>query len=69
MENKKYNNNGANQRPQKQGQRPAPRREDNRRAYADEEMSEGLIIGRNAVRELLKSGRTIDKLLVQKGER
>ena len=69
MENKKYNNKGANQRPQKQGQRPAPRREDNRRAYADEEMSEGLIIGRNAVRELLKSGRTIDKLLVQKGER
>ena len=69
MENKKYNNKGANQRPQKQSQRPAPRREDNRRAYADEEMSEGLIIGRNAVRELLKSGRTIDKLLVQKGER
>ena len=69
MENKKYNNKGANQRPQKQRQRPAPRREDNRRAYADEEMSEGLIIGRNAVRELLKSGRTIDKLLVQKGER
>ena len=69
MENKKYNNKGANQRPQKQGQRPAPHREDNRRAYADEGMSEGLIIGRNAVRELLKSGRTIDKLLVQKGER
>ena len=33
------------------------------------EINEGLIFGRNAVRELLKSGRTVDKLLVQKGER
>ena len=29
----------------------------------------GAVIGRNAVRELLKSDRAIDKLLVQKGER
>ena len=29
----------------------------------------GAVIGRNAVGELLKSGRNIDKLLVQKGER
>ncbi len=29
----------------------------------------GAVIGRNAVRELLRSGREIDKLLVQKGER
>ena len=29
----------------------------------------GAVIGRNAVRELLRSGRPIDKLLVQKGER
>lgn len=35
----------------------------------DSDVSEGLVIGRNAVRELLKSGRTVDKLLVQKGER
>ena len=34
-----------------------------------EEMPEGMVIGRNAVRELLKSGRTIDKLYVQRGER
>ena len=34
----------------------------------NEEINEGLVIGRNAVRELLKSGRTIDKLLVQKGD-
>ncbi|MBE6576599.1 MAG: 23S rRNA (guanosine(2251)-2'-O)-methyltransferase RlmB [Ruminococcaceae bacterium] len=34
-----------------------------------EEVNEGLVIGRNAVRELLKSGRAIDKIFVQKGER
>lgn len=28
----------------------------------------GIVIGRNAVRELLRSGRSIDKLLVKKGE-
>lgn len=42
------------------------RRNDNREA---EEIDESLVIGRNAVRELLRSGRTVDKLLVQKGER
>lgn len=35
----------------------------------EEVNTEGLVIGRNAVRELLKSGREIDKLLVQRGER
>ena len=30
---------------------------------------QGLIIGRNAVSEALKSGRAIDSLLVAKGER
>ena len=33
------------------------------------EAPEGLVVGRNAVRELLKSGRTIDKIYVQRGER
>ena len=37
------------------------------RAEAEEENS-GIVIGRNAVRELLKSGRAIDKILVKKGE-
>ncbi len=31
--------------------------------------NEGLVVGRNAVRELLKSGRDIDKIFVQRGER
>lgn len=30
---------------------------------------EGIVVGRNAVRELLKSGRDIDKIFVQRGER
>ena len=34
-----------------------------------EQIGNGAVIGRNAVRELLKSGRPIDKLLVQSGER
>ena len=34
-----------------------------------EQEDTGLVIGRNAVRELLKSDREIDKLLVQRGER
>lgn len=36
--------------------------------YEEQDMG-GLVIGRNAVRELLKSEREIDKILVQKGER
>jgi len=39
------------------------------RNFEKAEPSEGLVVGRNAVRELLKSGRDIDKLMVQRGER
>ena len=35
----------------------------------DEAVNEGLVVGRNAVRELLKSGRDIDKIFVQRGGR
>ena len=47
---------------------------DNRRpADADNDFispeEEGIVIGRNAVRELLKSDRDIDKIFVQRGER
>lgn len=38
-------------------------------AEEDEKVHDGLVIGRNAVRELLRSGRAVDKLLVQRGER
>lgn len=44
-----------------------------RRGYAGERddgsIGNGAVIGRNAVRELLRSGRPVDKLLVQSGER
>ena len=67
MENKKYVNKTDRNN---QKNRFTERREHKDRAErSNEEMGEGLIIGRNAVRELLKSGRTVDKLLVQKGER
>lgn len=33
------------------------------------EIDENLVIGRNAVRELLKSGRSVDKIFVARGER
>ncbi len=47
-----------------------PRREEDAdRRSADDETGNGAVIGRNAVRELLKSGRTIDKLLVRRGDR
>lgn len=34
-----------------------------------DEIAEGAVVGRNAVRELLKSGRAVDKIFVQRGER
>lgn len=40
-----------------------------KRSHDGDEEDSGLIIGRNAVRELLKSGRTVDKLLVRRGDR
>lgn len=49
------------------------RDQNNKRTHFDNqensEKNSGIVIGRNAVRELLKSDREIDKLLVQRGER
>ena len=36
---------------------------------AKAEAAEGAVVGRNALRELLASGRAIDKIFVQRGER
>ncbi len=51
--------------------RDYPRREADRMTRAEQttEADEGLVIGRNAVRELLRSDRTVDKLLVRRGDR
>jgi hypothetical protein len=50
--------------------------DDEARAYASENANDvhgdyenGAVIGRNAVRELLRSDRSVDKLMVQRGER
>ena len=68
MQNKRYNNNkGADDKRHNQSnKRPNDRYRDERN---DTEAAEGLVIGRNAVRELLKSGRDIDKIFVQRGDR
>ncbi len=57
--NKKKNNTYYNPR--------ESRAERENEAFSPED--EGVVVGRNAVRELLKSGRDIDKIFVQRGER
>ena len=50
--------------------RPAPvEKRDVRPENPEKEINENMVVGRNAVRELLASGRDIDKIYVQKGER
>ena len=77
-ENNYKNNNKGKNYGQKEGARP--HRNDNftsnsKKQYfkepvqLDEDELGGLVIGRNAVRELLKSGRAVDKLLVSRGDR
>ena len=49
--------------------REAPRREETRREETRREETEAFILtGRNPIREALKSGRDLEKMLVQKGE-
>lgn len=48
---------------------PMPEREEDEADGNSYDPTEGLVIGRSAVRELLRSGRTVDKLLVHRGER
>ena len=72
--NKNYNNRNGRSN-DKSGSKPKYDSDKNRlNKYNASEPTEdaenaGLVIGRNAVRELLKSDREIDKLLVQRGER
>ena len=66
MEKKNFKNNAGGYKKAHNGRdnnRPRERREE------VTEVNEGLVIGRNAVRELLKSGRAVDKIFVQRGER
>lgn len=61
-----YNNNKK-----RRNDRPGDERAKRPRVEAGdrfEEENSGIVIGRNAVRELLRSGRSIDKIMVKKGE-
>lgn len=69
---KKYD---RDSRPAPKAPRQAPQRKDREelqsfdRPSGEESIGSGAVIGRNAVRELLHSERTVDKLLVRRGDR
>ena len=79
-----YNNKKNKSASASNAKKPHPAHHDNKDKYnapkaAQRQMAQeqdlaemedsGLVIGRNAVRELLKSDRAIDKIFVQRGER
>ncbi len=68
--NKSYSGNRRNDRFDRRRD-DRPRFDDSRAGTPrqETEVGNGAVIGRNAVRELLRSGRPVDKLLVQSGER
>ncbi len=67
-----YNNKGKNDRPYG---KPYGKRDERPRSFNDvqpshdEPLENGSVPGRNAVRELLKSGRAVEKIYVREGER
>ena len=70
MENKSYKNGKGGNKSYKGNDRARNANNHERRDREQtEEINDGLVIGRNAVRELLKSGRAVDKIFVQKGDR
>lgn len=70
MENKRYHDKNYDKK-RGDGFRKGERRREDRPVTPREEnaVGNGAVIGRNAVRELLRSGRAVDKILVQSGER
>ena len=69
MENARSKKGGqAHNRYGKRPSGPRPERPVRQNEGGEERVGNGAVIGRNAVRELLRSGRAIDKLLVQDGE-
>lgn len=65
MADYRYKNNKKNDL---RGDRVSRPKEPYKDSVTAEEETMGVVIGRNAVRELLKSGRSIDKILVRRGE-
>ena len=66
---KQYDRSAPYQEGKRRPQGGRPRDERPRAEGLEGEIGNGAVIGRNAVRELLRSGRAVDKLLVQAGER
>lgn len=70
MDKGKFSNKNTNRsfdrKPKTNGGKPKYNKFEERPA---EEIPESIIVGRNAVRELLKTDRTVDKLFVQRGDR
>ena len=66
-DNRKQRQGGKPHRPRYDAHRERPAR--SAENGVEQEVGNGAVIGRNAVRELLRSGRPVDKLLVQSGER
>ena len=69
MENKKNNKKEYYGRANHAYRNPNSKNDFYSKQQTTEEVEEGLVVGRNAVRELLKSGRDIDKIFVLRGDR
>ena len=67
--NKKSHEHGRNDRFRREGVRPSAKKNYNDGTGFEEGLENGSVPGRNAVRELLKSGRTVEKIYVQSGNR
>lgn len=68
MEYKKNKNNKKNNSRSRDFDKRVPRK-DNERGDFSSELDETVVIGRNAVKELLMGGRDVDKLYITSGER
>jgi 23S rRNA (guanosine2251-2'-O)-methyltransferase len=70
MEHKEYKKNqNFKGRPDRRDFKKRDREDRPMSAREENEIGNGAVIGRNAVRELLRSGRAVDKLMVRRGDR
>ena len=70
MDNRKRSYKNTNREADRKGRTNSAKPRYNRsEEHSVEELPESVIVGRNAVRELLKTDRAVDKLFVQRGER
>ena len=70
MDNRKRSYKNTNREADRKGRTNGAKPRYNRsEEHSVEELPESVIVGRNAVRELLKTDRAVDKLFVQRGER